>query len=274
MTFKEIMTLPADHISYEAEQQVKQLLAPLTKLGNIQYFCYGVNYPDTSGFSLHTCSKYYETWFQYEFPLRGFFLANGWHLYDKIIPKKELEIANEQNLGNFITYIEHQPDKTIILEFGANPENHDILNFYMNNQPLLKKFAAYFLENSKSLLAKANTQLITPSPAMVKKHTTINEEIPYANTELLPSIKPFLNDLCYPFNLLSRRESECFALFLKGYSFVDIGNRFYLSPKTINAYFARIKAKLGCTDKVELMRKAKEAGVIQYYMGLFDPLNS
>lgn len=248
------MYLSSNHISYSAQEKVKALLKPLTQHADINYFCYGVNYPDTSGFSLHTNATFYESWFGQKGTLRGFYLKKGWHLIDPLLPTSVIEVAKDQKLGNMVTYIDHQSDKTVILEFGSNSDNPEILDFYLNNQSLLKRFGHYFVREAQDLIKLANSQLITPPEIMTQGDADNQDE----------AFETLLESLIYPLNMLSRRELQCFYLLLKGYTYVEIGNMYHLSPKTINAYFTRIKNKLGCTNRYQLVEVARNAGLIDF----------
>lgn len=248
------MLLKSDHISYAAQAKVKELLKPLTDQAGISYFCYGVNYRDTSGFSLHTNSRFYESWFNQKGTLRGFYLGKGWYSFDHLLPQSVLEVAKEENIGNMVTYIEHQPDKTIILEFGSSPEKTEVLDFYLNNQNLLRRFGHYFVREAQDYINVANEQLITPSEIMMQGNPQSCDD----------ALDLLIENVTHPLNMLSRMELQCFYLLLKGYSYVEIGGMYHLSPKTINAYFTRIKNKLDCTSRHELVEMARQAGLIDF----------
>ncbi len=251
-----------EHISYLAEDKVKKIMNPLTKLGDIHYFCYGVNYPDTSGFTLHTNSNYYETWFERQFPLCGFHLKSGWYLWDSTLPKEQLEVAESFQIGKGVNYVHHQDGKTEIFSFASRPDNNKAIDFYLNNQNLLKRFSNYFIQHANDLIAIADEQRITPPPGMIKK-------MPAEDTYNLldnPTIDNFLHELSYPFNVLSERECECYRLILKGYSIAQMSEELHLAIPTVAVYISRIKQKLKCTNKSELINLAQEAKLVEYYL--------
>lgn len=59
-----------------------------------------------------------------------------------------------------------------------------------------------------------------------------------------------------PFERLTDREREVFALIGRGLATRDIAQQLDLSMKTIETYQARIKEKLGLTNVHELLRAA------------------
>jgi two-component system, NarL family, invasion response regulator UvrY len=62
---------------------------------------------------------------------------------------------------------------------------------------------------------------------------------------------------------LSDREWEIAEMILKGEKAKDIGEKLFLSPKTVNSYRYRIFDKLGIKSDVDLVKKAILHGVLQ-----------
>jgi DNA-binding CsgD family transcriptional regulator len=58
--------------------------------------------------------------------------------------------------------------------------------------------------------------------------------------------------------LLSAREREVGALVLAGMTYKQIADRLYLSAKTVEHHMARIRQRLGCTDRHELLSRLRE----------------
>ncbi len=54
------------------------------------------------------------------------------------------------------------------------------------------------------------------------------------------------------------RERDCLHYLLQGYTAKEIGNHLQLSPRTIEDYIARLKEKLRCTCRSDLVKKAKD----------------
>lgn len=61
---------------------------------------------------------------------------------------------------------------------------------------------------------------------------------------------------------LSSREQEVLALTAEGYSSREIGEKLFISPKTVDTYRARIMAKLGLNHRSELVRFALRVGLL------------
>ncbi|GAA1636477.1 helix-turn-helix transcriptional regulator [Actinoplanes couchii] len=58
--------------------------------------------------------------------------------------------------------------------------------------------------------------------------------------------------------LLSAREREVGALVLAGMTYKQIADRLYLSAKTVEHHMARIRQRLGCADRHELLTRLRE----------------
>jgi DNA-binding CsgD family transcriptional regulator len=59
-------------------------------------------------------------------------------------------------------------------------------------------------------------------------------------------------------HLLSAREREVGALVLAGMTYKQIADRLYLSAKTVEHHMARIRQRLGCTDRHDLLTRLRE----------------
>ncbi len=61
---------------------------------------------------------------------------------------------------------------------------------------------------------------------------------------------------------LSGREREVLALTAEGFSSREIGEKLFISPKTVDTYRSRIMAKLGLNHRSELVRFALRVGLL------------
>ncbi len=66
-----------------------------------------------------------------------------------------------------------------------------------------------------------------------------------------------------PLARLSEREREVLALTAEGYSSAEIGERLFISPKTVDTYRSRIMEKLGLHHRSELVRFALRTGLLK-----------
>jgi DNA-binding NarL/FixJ family response regulator len=64
------------------------------------------------------------------------------------------------------------------------------------------------------------------------------------------------------YDTLTPREQEIFALLAEGHSLKDIGERLFISPKTVENHRTSIMRKLGVRSSLELIRYAAKVGII------------
>jgi DNA-binding CsgD family transcriptional regulator len=167
--------------------------------------------------------------------------------------------------------IQHLPNKTRIFEFGARPGNKEIMNFYINNQGLLKQFGMHFIQEAQDLIIAAEKELVTPTPCMTRKSNNYKQSFIAENENCDKSL--FYQNF-YPFNLLSPRESQCFRFLILGYSIVEISKELSITSQTTNVYLTRIKEKLGCKTYQQLLHKAHEVGLVEYTITSEQDFNS
>ena len=86
---------------------------------------------------------------------------------------------------------------------------------------------------------------------------------PKATTLLLKQYKQSEGDGDPSLKDLSSREQEVLALTAEGFSSREIGEKLFISPKTVDTYRARIMEKLGLHHRSELVRFALKAGLLK-----------
>ncbi len=86
---------------------------------------------------------------------------------------------------------------------------------------------------------------------------------PKAATLLLRRYKDTEGDDSATINDLSPREQEVLALTAEGFSSREIGEKLFISPKTVDTYRSRIMDKLGLSHRSELVRFALRSGLLK-----------
>jgi two-component system response regulator NreC len=87
---------------------------------------------------------------------------------------------------------------------------------------------------------------------------------PRATTLLLREYKKMEHDDdARDLQMLSTREQEVLALTAEGYSSREIGQKLFISPKTVDTYRSRITSKLGLDHRSELVRFALRTGLLR-----------
>jgi DNA-binding NarL/FixJ family response regulator len=62
---------------------------------------------------------------------------------------------------------------------------------------------------------------------------------------------------------LSRREADVLRLLAEGQSTIEIGRTLFISPATVKCHVARLIAKVGVRDRVQLVIAAYRSGFVQ-----------
>ena len=86
---------------------------------------------------------------------------------------------------------------------------------------------------------------------------------PKAATLLLRRYKDAEGDDSAGLRDLSTREQEVLALTAEGFSSREIGQKLFISPKTVDTYRSRIMDKLGLSHRSELVRFALRVGLLK-----------
>jgi DNA-binding CsgD family transcriptional regulator len=251
-----------NHISYIAQDRVKEILSSLSKLADICYFNYSVTYSNHTHFTLHTNDKFFESWFQNEYPMWECHLGSGWYLCEEIQNHDKTNFGRSLGIGNGIIHLHHLEDRTEVVVFASSPDNTKILNFYLNNLNLLTRFKKHFEEEAEDLIFIANSQLINLSNKMVNDPSFIVQNSSYLDGNL--SINRQFESS--PFSTLSKRELQCYALLIRGYSLSSISAKLNIAMPTVSNYITRIKQKLECNKKEELVCLAQAENVIEYFL--------
>ncbi len=244
---------------YGAKNKIQHLLAPLQKLAKVDYFAYGVNYAHST-FSLSTHPGYFADCIEKDFPMLGYELPQGWHSWERVLSDEHRTLAHSHDSGNGIMLLIAHPHKTEIIEFASTPGNREVFDFYLSHQDLLKKFIAYFRREAKDLIQAAHARQIAYSPKSAESRSV---QLP---SEKL-NAQDFIRHLAESsFGSLSKRERECYGMLVKGYSMAEIGEELSLAIPTVANYIARVKQKLACDNKKDLVAKGKQAHLIEYHL--------
>ena len=121
--------------------------------------------------------------------------------------------------------------------------------------PALEAGAAGFLNKSV-----ADTDLMGAMEAIVRGHSYL----PHRAAALLARRKARGTARRKPGpEMLTARERTAIELYANGFSARDTAKKMVLSPKTIEGYLARAKAKLGLHTRRDIVRFALEAGLLR-----------
>lgn len=129
---------------------------------------------------------------------------------------------------------------------------HDVL--LLNNMNLIHKFVALFKEKNKFLFDLLEEQQIDISSLLGQKFLTT--DIPVMGNSIQGG--QFLQEIGFAIPNLSKQEKKVIKYLLLGYSARQSAEALFLSLRTIEHCIERIKLKLNCFSKQELILKARD----------------
>ncbi len=252
--------IPENHISYRAQSQINSLLKPIDDKFGINYFSLSISYPNKMGVTLHNNAEFYESWFENELPMCQFKdLQSGWYFWENCSSEKMMNIAKDLNIGKGILHLQYFKDKVVSTSFAMRDYSAKNESFLMNNLNLLKGFSSHFLNEAKDIISQAKQELIPYLPNMVNAASAENGD---SFEHLTRSAQEWQFG---PLELLSKREHQCFMFLIRGFSMHEISEILELSPSSVNMYISRLKQKLKCKSRNELLELAEHHGIVSYH---------
>ncbi len=253
-----------NHIALTSCQNIYEICMPLFTHTAINYFTHFRIFKDGKRVHLTSNSYWVEYYFErklFEYPYMGKSFENhtsGYYFWDSN-PEDPLVIAGRDyaQIDHRFTIINKKCDYTDFFGFGALPKNGWILNFYLNNLNFLNNFILYFLDKSHFIMQKyLESPIILPESIVPENHLKIVSLV--HTDDLLPNLK-FKKIFISNLNVyLSQREYEIIYYLRKSYSCKYIAKFLKLSPRTVETYIDKIKTKLRCRTKIEIMKCIEE----------------
>jgi len=132
--------------------------------------------------------------------------------------------------------------------FGTSAKNHHIVNTYISQINAIYKYIPYFREEAKKILDQNLDFKINLSHLK-------NEDFqsPLFKINLF-AMKNGIDEILESFGKrISSREKDCLHLLVNGKTVKETAKILRLSPRTIEGYLNRLKEKVGCKHKRELL---------------------
>ena len=171
---------------------------------------------------------------------------------------------NYFNLGNFFCMFEKYADHFDAYLFSAKPNNHAMINFYLNNLDFLENFKFYFKEKAKKLIIKLEkNKLLVPEPM----RPLINRWKPAAVNNkhvLLTAIEPkqyFLNNHGID-TKITRNELAVIRHWALGNTIKEIAKIIEISPRTVETYLNNVRQKMLLEKKTDITRVLLENNLL------------
>lgn len=174
--------------------------------------------------------------------------TNYWFLWDHNLFDAPLALArNEFNIANGICFLERAPDCYYMTAFATNNTITNALDFYLNQFDSLRNFIQHFRAVQSDLLAELDQKRIILEHAAQDP----NKDLLLLNSKIhgkrIPVI--FRNRRSY----ITPQELECIMRLPFGKTAKNISQDLNISHRTVESYFSRVMARVGCKTKRDLI---------------------
>ena len=174
------------------------------------------------------------------------------------------------DIDHSIVFIEKNPGLINFYYFSGSAENTSIINFYLNNISLLKKFILFFKVKATNL-----RNLCISHPIHFENYqniltSDIREEGIICDKKKFNFISE-INNHHYLINIngknkkFSKREVDCIFCLLSGKTAREAADILTLSVRTVENYIDTIKTKLDCYRKSEVLEKLLPLNLVNYF---------
>lgn len=169
-------------------------------------------------------------------------------------------MREHSKIDNGITLIQVNPDNCEFFTFGAQKDNLQIVNFYINHLSFLWRHTFYFKNRAAKLINKANADR-----SILPCHNISHQENQSTNTSCLLINDAVMASPIKHYNVttdagaakLSHSEARCCAYTAQGKQIKEIASLMNLSPRTVEVHLNKAKQKLFCNTTSEMRIKIK-----------------
>ncbi|MEO8401579.1 MAG: LuxR C-terminal-related transcriptional regulator [Gammaproteobacteria bacterium] len=264
--------LRKDHITFNSGKDVAEICKPLDLLG-ITSFNFVKTYNDGSQINLSNIPSWLEHFFDNEYYHVGAFerhpskYESGHALWPQLSGQKIFFDARTYfNIDNGITIIEKQTDSCDFYYFGTTAANTGIINFYLNNIDLLKRFILYFKDQARMIIKQANKdRIILPSHFEQHQFPEINEiyVMEKSRQDFLKAtkIKNFSLGGELEGEVLSNKQVVSLMHLIEGKTAKEGAKNTGLSYRTVEGHINKLKERFNCNSKSELISKLLKNGL-------------
>jgi DNA-binding CsgD family transcriptional regulator len=254
-------------LSWQFADDVQEICKPFFEKLGITYTDYARFYPDGRVILLGS-DKHYVNYFLND---KAFYdktpnkiISTGFHLWSEYIDPSFLSRASAKfHYSHGVTIITEMNNYQEVFNIATYPDNHKILDFYLNYQSIIQQMIAYFRHQAKKLIHKFEDKpLIIPTAIKYALSTPPLDKLSQEITKLInsefSSCTIQVNNIAIP---LSRREAQCLYLLHQGKTTKEIGKILDISHRTIEIYLNQIRLKITAKNRIELLSKIDRSQV-------------
>lgn len=256
-----------NNIALTASTHVENICNWFLKKNNLNYFLYDRTYDNGYRFSLCNRSDWTNHYYQYDYQNVGKFerhsscYKNCFVLWDQWNQNCDshlvMKVSTDSfNISHGLTLVKCGTNYFDTFNFATTKDNYSANEFYLSNINLFENFSLYFLDQAKSLIKKADSDLY------FVEYDDIDFYSEYSDT-LLNAGKLKILDI-YNKPILSNRELNCVNLLLQGKTVNELAVLLNISSRTAEKHLIHIKEKLDCKTMFQLGNKISAFGLDKF----------
>lgn len=242
----------------QQDRKIKRACAPLKNFLQISAFTYYRTYEDSSFMTLSNQPEWIEYYYSEKLFLDNPYLVHPSLLrpgctsisstHNDAFKKNEANCYSKYNVYDAFLIVQKSDTFVEGFFFANNQKNVNFIDFYSNTE-LLKHFGKYFIQETQPII---HSMLEEGINLCKEKGPTFLTRDP---NELLSNRNPLFQNFLKEIDPLSKRERQCLEMFKQGHSAQATGALLGISQRTVEHYFEKIKEKLNCNSKRELLNK-------------------
>lgn len=144
--------------------------------------------------------------------------------------------------------------------FADRVRQHHFIDKFINHPDFMDRMIQKYYERTAALLIKAEEKCFFVTDAITRPKQNIDNIFP---TE---AMNIFLSQILDHSIALTEREYQLLTLSIYGYKPQEIGEKFYLSPRTVENKLQSIRSRLGCSSISEIFNLLHRSGAFKLYM--------
>ena len=237
---------------------VSDLCKPLFENSDISSFNYIQQYANGSRKSLCNRPDWLENFLIKQYYLQSpihnpDFRSDNFALWDCFRENCVIQDADENfNLSHGITLFNNQKSYIEIMHFATTRDKESIVNWYINNLDLLKRFGLFFRNEAEELINKSlSTSPVHHKPIEPQELENLSKSSLLAKTKL----NSWKLGQEYNNAELSKREVACLYGIIHGKTSKQIAQEINISPRTVEAYTIKLKKKFNAYSKSDLVKR-------------------
>lgn len=240
--------IPLDHFIFKSSTDLAAACQNFFNKSGISYFQYYRSYDDGSISAMLTNTQTMKKFIELDFPSFSSFKESDkykpdyWFMWDEELPWLPVQIGRENGLYHGLTLIRRGESYYDMIGFAMSEERSNAASYYMTNMDMLNNFIASFEKDHVELIKESErSRILVPE---------VNRDPNYKKL-CLDSNQRFIIEDSY----ITSREYSCLRLRNQGMSAKEIARILSISPRSVEAYFARIRDRTRRYNLDEIYRE-------------------